>query len=103
MTLGHFLMAVEGDGGAGRSGDQHVLAGAVVHHRRLGLPEGQYLGDRRPALPLTDIRRDGAYTIFYMGINVGAALGTILVGYLGETIGWAYGFGAGRHRHGAAA
>ena len=28
-----------------------------------------------------------------MGINVGAALGTILVGYLGETIGWAYGFG----------
>ena len=28
-----------------------------------------------------------------MGVNVGAALGTILVGYLGETIGWAYGFG----------
>ena len=28
-----------------------------------------------------------------MGMNVGAALGTILVGYLGETIGWAYGFG----------
>ena len=32
---------------------------------------------------LTDVRRDGAYTIFYMGINVGAAIGTILVGYLG--------------------
>jgi len=42
---------------------------------------------------LTDIRRDGAYTIFYMGINVGAAIGTIMVGYLGETIGWGYGFG----------
>ena len=42
---------------------------------------------------LTDIRRDGAYTIFYMGINLGAAIGTILVGYLGETIGWGYGFG----------
>ena len=28
-----------------------------------------------------------------MGINVGAAIGTILVGYLGETIGWGYGFG----------
>jgi POT family proton-dependent oligopeptide transporter len=42
---------------------------------------------------LTDVRRDGAYTIFYMGINVGAAIGTILVGYLGETIGWGYGFG----------
>ena len=42
---------------------------------------------------LTDTRRDGAYTIFYMGVNVGAALGTILVGYLGETVGWPYGFG----------
>lgn len=42
---------------------------------------------------LTDTRRDSAYTIFYMGINVGAALGVILVGYLGETIGWAWGFG----------
>ena len=42
---------------------------------------------------LTDIRRDGAYTIFYMGINLGAAIGTILVGYLGQTVGWGYGFG----------
>jgi len=42
---------------------------------------------------LTDLRRDAAYTIFYMGINLGAALGTILVGYLGQTLGWAYGFG----------
>ncbi|HEX2794247.1 MAG TPA: oligopeptide:H+ symporter, partial [Croceicoccus sp.] len=33
---------------------------------------------------LTDTRRDPAYTIFYMGVNVCAALGTILVGYLGE-------------------
>jgi proton-dependent oligopeptide transporter, POT family len=42
---------------------------------------------------MTDGRRDAAYTIFYMGVNVGAALGTILVGYLGETLGWAWGFG----------
>ncbi len=42
---------------------------------------------------LTDNRRDAAYTIFYMGVNVGAALGTILVGYLGETVGWSWGFG----------
>ena len=39
------------------------------------------------------MRRDGAYTIFYMGINLGAAIGTILVGYLGQTYGWGYGFG----------
>ncbi|MYL99621.1 MFS transporter [Novosphingobium sp. FGD1] len=42
---------------------------------------------------MTDTRRDAAYTIFYMGVNTGAALGTILVGYLGETIGWSWGFG----------
>lgn len=42
---------------------------------------------------LTDTRRDAAYTIFYMGVNVGAAMGTILVGYLGETLGWSWGFG----------
>ncbi|MFD2135127.1 peptide MFS transporter [Novosphingobium resinovorum] len=42
---------------------------------------------------MTDTRRDSAYTIFYMGVNTGATLGTILVGYLGETIGWSWGFG----------
>src|SRR5690606_8884172 len=42
---------------------------------------------------ISDTRRDSAYTIFYMGVNVGAALGTVLVGYLGETIGWSWGFG----------
>ena len=42
---------------------------------------------------MTDVRRDGAYTIFYMGVNAGAFFGTVLVGYLGETIGWSWGFG----------
>ena len=41
----------------------------------------------------SDIRKDGAYTIFYMGINCGAFLGILLCGYLGETIGWHWGFG----------
>ena len=42
----------------------------------------------------TDERRDSAFTIFYVGINLGAAFGAILAGYLGETFGWKYGFGA---------
>ncbi len=42
---------------------------------------------------MTDIRRDSAYTVFYIGINLGGAAGSILVGYLGQTIGWAFGFG----------
>lgn len=39
-------------------------------------------------------KQDGGYTIFYQGINVGAFLGTLICGYLGESIGWHYGFGA---------
>ena len=38
--------------------------------------------------------KDAAYTIFYMGINIGAFLGILICGYLGEKIGWHYGFGA---------
>jgi proton-dependent oligopeptide transporter, POT family len=42
--------------------------------------------------PQGDPRRDGAYTIFYMGINLGAFLAPLVSGPLGENIGWAYGF-----------
>jgi proton-dependent oligopeptide transporter, POT family len=43
-----------------------------------------------------DTRRDGGFTIFYMGVNVGALLGQFACGYLGESPrwGWHYGFGA---------
>ena len=41
-----------------------------------------------------DPRRDSGFTIFYMGINIGAFLATALCGWLGETFGWKYGFGA---------
>ena len=41
-----------------------------------------------------DPRRDSGFTIFYMGINIGAFTATLLCGYLGEQVGWAYGFGA---------
>ena len=38
-------------------------------------------------------KKDGAYTIFYMGVNAGAFLGIMLCGYLGEVLGWSWGFG----------
>ena len=38
-------------------------------------------------------KKDGAYTIFYMGVNAGAFLGILLCGYLGEKVGWSWGFG----------
>jgi POT family proton-dependent oligopeptide transporter len=42
----------------------------------------------------SDTRRDTAYTIFYMGINLGAGISPLVCGYLGEQINWHYGFGA---------
>jgi POT family proton-dependent oligopeptide transporter len=40
-----------------------------------------------------DPRKDSAFSLFYMGINVGAALGGLLCGYVGQEINWHYGFG----------
>jgi POT family proton-dependent oligopeptide transporter len=39
-------------------------------------------------------RRDAGFSIFYMGINVGALIAPLITGYLGERVGWHYGFGA---------
>ena len=96
LTMGHFLMAFEGNG-TGYQNDpalnvfwlalSFIIVGSGFLKANISVIVGQLY-------PRTDIRRDGAYTIFYMGINVGAAVGTIIAGYLGETIGWSYGFGA---------
>jgi POT family proton-dependent oligopeptide transporter len=40
-----------------------------------------------------DVRRDVGFTLFYMGINMGALLSSLIVGYIGEVYGWHYGFG----------
>jgi POT family proton-dependent oligopeptide transporter len=93
LALGHLLMAVEGKGGPHDPtinvfwlALSFIIVGSGFLKANISVIVGQLYG-------ITDPRRDPAYTIFYMGVNVGAALGTILVGYLGETIGWAYGFG----------
>jgi proton-dependent oligopeptide transporter, POT family len=43
--------------------------------------------------PAGSARRDGGFTIFYMGVNMGAALAPLICGYVGETYGWHKGFG----------
>ncbi len=93
LAIGHSLMAVEGTGGQSDATINvfwgalaFIVVGSGFLKANISVMVGQLYR-------LTDIRRDGAYTIFYMGINVGAALGGIMVGYLGETIGWSYGFG----------
>ena len=45
-------------------------------------------------------KKDGAYTIFYMGVNAGAFFGMMLCGYLAERIGWSWGFGLAGIRKG---
>ena len=96
LTLGHFFMAFEGQEAAGHEGNSMLLVfwlalaliivGSGFLKANISVMVGQLY-------PRTDVRRDGAYTIFYMGINLGAALGSLLCGYIGETYGWAYGFG----------
>lgn len=39
-----------------------------------------------------DPRRDSGFTIFYLGLNLGALISMLIVGYVGETYGWNYGF-----------
>jgi POT family proton-dependent oligopeptide transporter len=93
LAAGHSLMAVEGTGGQDDptinvfwAALAFIIVGSGFLKANISVMVGQLY-------KLTDLRRDGAYTIFYMGINVGAALGTITVAYLGQTIGWGWGFG----------
>jgi len=94
LTFGHFLMGFEGRGGEDAASLNvfwlalaFIIVGSGFLKANISVIVGQLY-------PRTDVRRDGAYTIFYMGINLGAALGSILCGYLGQTYGWSYGFGA---------
>lgn len=93
LAIGHSLMAFEGVGGQNDptinvfwAALAFIIVGSGFLKANISVMVGQLY-------KLTDVRRDGAYTVFYMGINVGAAIGGITVGYLGETIGWSYGFG----------
>ncbi len=101
LVLGHFGMAFEGP--------ESVRQGAEVVHNPFYL-DIFYLS---LALIITgvgflkanistlvgalyeqeDPRRDSGFTIFYMGINLGAFFSALLCGWLGQTYGWGYGFG----------
>jgi proton-dependent oligopeptide transporter, POT family len=94
LTIGQFLMAVHGPGGQDDPTISvfwlalaFIIVGSGFLKANISVIVGQLY-------PRTDVRRDGAYTIFYMGINVGAAIGTIIAGYLGEVYSWSLGFGA---------
>jgi len=86
MTLGHLSMAIE-------ISPIFMYLGLCL----LVLGNGFFKPNMTSVLSemykLHPEKKDGAYTIFYMGVNSGAFLGMILCGYIGENIGWSYGFG----------
>jgi len=84
MAIGHFMMAVE-----------QLLLFALI---ALILGNGAFKPNISTQVgglyPPGDRRRDRAYSIFYVGINIGAFLAPLVCGTLGEEAGWHYGFAA---------
>ena len=102
LVLGHLGMAVEGEQARSVAGEVVRDEGALqVFYASLALIVIG-VGFLKPNIStivgqlyaVDDPRRDAGFTIFYMGINLGSFSATLLCGYLGETFGWSYGFGA---------
>lgn len=82
MMLGHFAMAVPSL--------LHYALGLLVIGNGFFKPNiSSFLGTFYRE---NDPRRDGGFTIFYMGVNTGAFLAPLVAGTLGETVGWHWGF-----------
>lgn len=85
MAAGHLLMTLETDlmffTALGL-----LIAGNGFFKPNISTIVGSLYPDGSP-------KRDGGFTIFYIGINLGAAMAPLLCGYIGETYGWHYGFG----------
>jgi POT family proton-dependent oligopeptide transporter len=100
LVLGQLGMAYTGDSASGLQGvaDQDAFAVQVMYASLALIGVG--VGFLKPNIstivgrlyPDNDPRRDSGFTIFYMGINVGAFLSSLIVAYIGEKIGWGYGF-----------
>ena len=83
MMLGHFAMAVPSM--------LHVALGLlIVGNGFFKANTSSMVGELYDGP--NDPRRDGGYSIFYMGINLGALLSPFVCGTLGEKVGWHYGF-----------
>lgn len=96
ISLGHLVLGCTGFGGMNTSqlgmsvfifGLALIVIGTGHFKPSVSVMVGQLYRQGDP-------RRDGGFAIFYMGINVGAFLGQLACGYLGEKIGWHWGFGA---------
>jgi POT family proton-dependent oligopeptide transporter len=82
MMIGHFLMAAESLFFLALF---FLILGNGCFKPNISTQVGRLYGAE-------DHRRDGAFTIFYMGINLGAFMAPFVCGTLGQTVGWHYGF-----------
>ena len=87
MTLGHASMALE------LFADWFFYIGLVLLILGNGMFKPNISSMVGQLYKSQGEEKDAGYTIFYMGINAGAFLGILLCGYIGENIGWHYGFG----------
>jgi len=85
MTLGHAAMAVETPMFLYIGITLLILGNGFFKPNMTSIISKMYEGH--------DAKKDGAYNIFYMGVNAGAFIGIMLCGWVGEKIGWSYGFG----------
>lgn len=86
IAIGHFTLALPLD--------QTFFLGLVLIVLGTGLLKGNISTIVGNLYKDDDDRRESGYTIFYMSINIGSTLGFLICSYLGEKIGWHYGFGA---------
>ena len=86
ITLGHFTLAIPFQ--------QTFFLGLLFVILGTGLLKGNISTIVGKLYDGNDSMRDSGYTIFYMSINIGSVLGFLICGYLGERIGWHWGFGA---------
>lgn len=87
IMLGHIILAIPG-------GNSMFYMGLVTVALGTGLLKPNISSVVGELYPEGGARRDAAFSIFYMGINLGSVLGITIVGYLGQKINWHMGFGA---------
>ena len=85
MTLGHASMAVETPAFLYIGIALLIVGNGFFKPNMTSIISKMYTGK--------DDKKDGAYNIYYMGVNAGAFIGIMLCGWVGEKIGWSYGFG----------
>jgi proton-dependent oligopeptide transporter, POT family len=87
IALGHYSLALHGVETMFFAGLILIVLGTGLLKANISSLVGKLYGSG-------DDRRDSGFTIFYMGINLGAFVSPVICGYLGQRVGWHWGFGA---------